>query len=66
MDKNKESSIADYWQLVYKTHVSEGVAAVKDSTKAERAAIIRRFKEVKAGARERLDGYNQMAARSRS
>lgn len=63
---DKQSSIADYWQLIYETHVSDGVAAVRNSSRAEQAVIIRKFKEAKAGAKERLDGYNLMAARSRS
>jgi hypothetical protein len=55
---------ADYWQMIYLTCVSDGVAAVKNSSEAQRAEIIRRFNE--AGAEERREGYDLMAAKSRS
>ena len=64
--KDKESSIANHWRLIYLTQVSEGIAAVKNSTKAQQTEIIRKFKESKPGAKERQDKYDLMAAKRRS
>lgn len=58
--KEKKSSIADNWRLIYLTRVSEGVVALKNSTEAQQAEIIRKFKEVKPGTKERRDGYDRM------
>lgn len=64
--KEKKSSIADNWRLIYLTRVSEGVVALKNSTEAQQAEIIRKFKEVKPGTKERRDGYDRMRVNRRS
>jgi hypothetical protein len=63
--KVQESSIANHWRLIYLTRVSEGIAAAKNSTGAQQAELIRKFKEAKPGAKERQDDYDLMAANGR-
>jgi len=46
--------------------VSDGIATVKNSSDAQRAEIIRKFKAAKPAAKERQEGYDLMAAESRS
>jgi hypothetical protein len=64
--KEKKSAIADNWRLIYLTRISEGVVAVKNSTEAQQAEIVRKFEEAKPGVKERRDDYNSMLAKRRS
>ena len=56
----------EHERLIYLTHLSEGVAAVEDSTEAQRSEILSKFKEAKPGKKERQENYNLMARTSMS
>jgi sterol 3beta-glucosyltransferase len=45
------------------TRVSDGVEAVRNSTKAEQIAILRKFEQAKSNAADRRKAYEEMAER---